>query len=312
MMAVPAVSETTAPARRRRAHPVRQWLEVLPFLLPGLALFAIFVAWPLAQGLRISFYDWNIMPGAAQKFVGLANYQKAFVDPKVRLALANTLLYVVVTVPGQMFFGLLVAVGLNAVIRGRGAWRTLYYIPVLTSWVVVSFIFKYLFLGGQAPVNYLLKDILHLIPAHVDWLQNRWTAQVPITLLGIWKGVGWNAVMFLAGLAAIPRELYEAAAIDGASRPKTFFRITLPLLRPVLLFVAVMLTIGAFGVFISVHLMTGGGPLDKTQVLLSYMYTQGFSNFKFGYGFALAALLGLVIFGISVLQFRFVKNEMDV
>lgn len=288
-----------------------EWLEAFPFLLPGLLLFALFVFWPLLQGLRISFYKWSIMPGAEQTFVGLANYKKAFTDPVVRLAIRNTLLYVVVTVPGQMIIGLLVATGLNAAIRGKVFWRALYYIPVLTSWVVVSYMFKYLFSGGGAPINYIFKDVLHILPTYINWLQNEWTAQVPINLLGIWKGIGWTMVMFLAGLQGIPKELYEAAAIDGANRSRMFRHITLPLLRPVILFVLVLLTIGGFGVFISVQLLTGGGPMNKTQVMISYMYDQGFKYFDFGYGFALAALMGLLIFAISFIQFKFVNGKTD-
>lgn len=281
-------------------------------MLPGLLMFSVFVAWPLVQGIRVSFYAWNIMPGAEQQFVGLANYRQAFADPVVPVAARNTLLYTVVTVPGQMICGMLAALALNAVVGSKVLWRTLFYIPVITSWVVVSFIFKYLFLGGPSPINYILVDLLQVLPQYVDWLQNAWTAQVPINLLGIWKGVGWSMVMFLAGMQAIPRELYEAAAVDGAGRIRCFWRITLPLLRPVILFVMVMLTIGAFQVFISVHLLTAGGPLNSTQVMLSYMYRQGFSYFNFGYGFALAALLALVIFAVSVLQFRFFDRKLDV
>lgn len=252
------------------------------------------------------------MPGAEQTFVGLTNFKRAFQDPTVKVAFANTLLYVIITVPGQMFFGLLVALALNSAIRGRIFFRSLYYIPVLTSWVVVSFIFKYLFIGDETgPINYLLIHVLGITTKPIGWLQDRWTAQVPINVLGIWKGIGWNMVMFLAGLQAIPKEIYEAAAIDGATRTQTFWRITLPLLKPVLLFVMVMLTIGGFGVFISVNLLTGGGPMDSTQVILSYMYDQGFKYFDFGYGFALATLLGLLIFFISYFQFRYMRNRVE-
>ncbi|HLN60641.1 MAG TPA: sugar ABC transporter permease [Symbiobacteriaceae bacterium] len=301
-------SRAAQPSRKRR---MPQWLEAAPFLLPGLLLFALFVFWPLLQGLRISFYQWSIMPGAEQKFVGLANYKKAFTDPVVRVAIRNTLLYVLVTVPGQMIIGLLVATGLNAAIRGKVFWRSLYYIPVLTSWVVVSYMFKYLFSGGGAPVNYIFKDVLHILPTYINWLQNEWTAQVPINLLGIWKGIGWTMVMFLAGLQGIPKELYEAAAIDGANRSRMFRHVTMPLLRPVILFVLVLLTIGGFGVFISVQLLTGGGPMNKTQVMISYMYDTGFKYFDFGYGFALAALMGVLIFAISFIQFKFVRGKTE-
>lgn len=302
---------TAAPPSAARRHRLLARLEVVPFLLPGLLLFAVFVLWPLLQGLRISFYNWSIMPGADQEFVGLANFKRAFLDPVVRYTIRNTLLYVIVTVPGQMFFGMLVAVALNSTIRGRTFWRAVYYLPVITAWVIVSLLFRYLFNGGGAPINYILKDVLHLLPSYVDWFQQYGTAEVPILVLGIWKGIGWTMVMFLAGLQGISHELYEAAAIDGASRVQSFWRVTMPLMRPMILFVTVLLTIGAFGVFISVNILTGGGPMNQTQVVLSYIYDQGFRYFEFGYGFALAGLLGLLIFTISFLQFRFLGARVD-
>lgn len=303
----------TAPTRTAtiRARGLAAWLEVLPFLLPGLLLFGIFIAWPLIQGLRVSFYNWSIMPGADQEFVGLANFRRAFSDPIVPLAIGNTLVYVAVTVTGQMVFGMLAALGLNSAIRGRAVWRGLYYLPVVTSWVVVSFVFKYLFNGGGAPVNYILRDVLGLLPEYVDWLQHRWLAQVPITALGIWKGFGFTAVIFLAALQSVPADLLEAAAIDGAGRTQAFWRVTLPLLRPVLLYVLVILTIGGFEVFLSVVLMTGGGPMNQTQVILSYIYDQGFKYFEFGYGFALATLLGLLMLAINTVQFRLFTRKSE-
>ncbi|MFZ5817397.1 MAG: carbohydrate ABC transporter permease [Bacillota bacterium] len=286
-------------------------MEVVPFLLPGLILFLVFVLWPLAQGVRVSFYEWSIMPGAEQTFVGLANFKRAFQDPVALTAVKNSLLYVIVTVPGQMFFGMLAALALNQAIAGRTFWRAVYYLPVLTSWVVVSFIFKYLFNGGGAPINYILKDVLHILPSYLDWLQHYWTAEIAIMTLGIWKGIGWNMVMFLAGLQGIPRELYEAAAIDGATRTQSFWRVTMPLMRPVLLYVMVLLTIGGFGVFLSVVLLTGGGPMNQTQVILSYIYDNGFKYFDFGYGFALATLLSLVILTFNLLQIRLFGAKVD-
>jgi multiple sugar transport system permease protein len=244
-------------------------------------------------------------------------YKKAasniyYADPTVRVALRNTLLYTGITVPVQMLIGLIIAVALNSSIRGKTVWRAIYYIPVLTSWVVVSYIFKYLFNGGGAPINYIFHDVLHLLPYYVDWLQNGWTAQVPINLLGIWKGIGWNMVMFLAGLQSIPREIYEAAAIDGAGRMQAFTRITVPMLRPIILFVLVMLTIGGFGVGISVQLLTNGGPLNSTQVMITYIYDQGFKYFEFGYGAAIAALMALMMFVVSFVQFKFVRGKVEV
>lgn len=286
-------------------------LEALPFLLPAFLFFAVFILWPLFQGLRMSFYNWNIFPGVEQEFVGLANFHRVLIDPTIRIALRNTLLYVIVSVPGQMLFGMLVALALNTKITGTTVWRAIYYIPVLSSWVVVSFVFKYLFNGGPSPINYIFHDVLHILPRYVDWLQDPWTAQVPIMLLGIWKGIGWTMMMFLAGLQIIPKELYEAAAIDGANSYQNFRNVTIPLLRPVLLFVMVMLTIGSFGVGLHVLLLTKGGPMDQTQVMFLYMYDQGFKYFEFGYGSAIAVLLALLMFIISLFQTKFFKGKIE-
>jgi multiple sugar transport system permease protein len=307
-MGLPLSRTAGTPRLQRRAQ---QWVEVLPFLLPGLLIFAIFILWPLVQGFRMSFYHWNIMPGAEQEFIGLANFRRVFADPIIRISMRNTLLYVVVSVPGQMFFGMLVALALNAQIRGKAIWRAIYYLPVLTSWVVVSFIFKYLFNGGGAPINYIFHDLLHVLPHYVNWFQDPWTAQVPIIILGVWKGIGWTMVMFLAGLQSIPKELYEAAAIDGANASKTLWNVTVPLLRSVVLFVTVMLTIGAFNVGLHILLLTQGGPMNQTTTIVSYMYDQGFKYFEFGYGSAIAVLLGILMFCVAMVQNRLLKGRTE-
>lgn len=297
------------PARRRTPKGVRQLLTAAPFFVPGFILFLVFVLYPLLRGVQMSLYHWNLMSPSDSQFVGLDNFRKAlFHDPTFWLAVRNTALYVVITVPAQIAFGLVTAVMLNAGIRAKVFFRTLYYLPVITSWLVVSYIFAYLFSSGPGPVNYLLTQVLHVIRQPVDWLQNTWTAEVPINLLGIWKGIGWTMVIFLAALQSIPQELYEAAAVDGATGTQTFWRITVPLLRPALAFVSVMLIIGGFNVFLSVFLLTAGGPLGTTEVWLSYMYTQAFKYLDFGYGTAIGLLMGLTVAIISFAQRRFLRS----
>ncbi|MGH2603143.1 MAG: carbohydrate ABC transporter permease, partial [Dehalococcoidia bacterium] len=161
-----------------------------------------------------------------------------------------------------------------------------------------------LFLTDSGLINYLLVDLLGIVGEPVGWLQNRWTGLAAISVLGIWKGVGWSMVIFLAGLQNVPKELLESAAVDGASAARRFFSVTLPLLRPVVAFVTILLIIGGFNVFISVFLMTGGGPGNDTQVLLTYMYQQAFEFLEFGYGSAIAYLLTLLVFALSLTQFR--------
>ncbi len=281
------------------------------FMLPGLLFFATFMIYPLIKAFQISLYHWSIMPGRPSEFVALANYMRAFEDPTFWVALRNTVLYTVVTVPGQMILAILVALLLNHVRCGRVFFRTVYYLPVITSWVIVSLLFKHLFQSPGGLINYLLSDVLHLIATPIPWLRNASTAMVPIMGLGIWKGIGWSMVIFLAALQTIPVELYEAAAIDGASRWQSFWRLTLPLIRPTVVFVLVMLVIGGFNVFISVYLITAGGPMKQTEVILSYMYHQAFDFLDFGYGAALSYMLAALILVLSFLQIRFLRRPVE-
>jgi multiple sugar transport system permease protein len=191
----------------------------------------------------------------------------------------------------------------------RGLFRTLFYLPVVTSWVVVSLLFRYMFITNGGLINYLIHDKFHLIGHNIDWLGHRWSAMAAISILGIWKGIGWSMVIFLAALQTVPRELKEAAAVDGAKAWARFRAVSLPAILPVVAFVTIMLVIGGFNVFISVFLMTNGGPLDETQVLLTYMYRQAFSFLDFGYGSSIAFTLTLIIFALSIAQLRLFRRR---
>jgi multiple sugar transport system permease protein len=292
------------PRARRRLTPY-------VFLAPGFIVFATFTLYPLLKALQISFYHWQLVPGRVSQFIGLANYAAVLHDPITWVALRNTILYAVGTVPTQMALGLIVAILLDSVERLRVFFRTLYYLPVITSWVVVSILFKYVFSSDAGLANYLLHDVLHLLPAYVGWLQNVPTALLAIGVLGVWKGVGWSMLIFLAALQSIPKELRDAAAIDGAGTIRSYRSVIVPLMAPVMLFVLVLLVIGSFNVFISVYLMTGGGPIHQTEVLLTYMYHQAFDFLDFGYGSALSYLLAALIFALSLAQIRFLRREVE-
>jgi len=305
------VTTTALQRARRRRRRAREWLTASPFVLPGLVLVLVFVVWPLIRGLQMSLFDWNLPKPADSEFVGFDNFVKAFTqDPTFWVSVRNTFLYAIVTVPIQIAIGLLVAVLLNARMRGRTLFRALFYLPVVTSWLIVSLVFAYLF-NDAGPVNYVLVDVLHIVPAPVDWLHSTWTAQVPIMLLGVWKGIGWNMVIFLAAMQSIPGELYEAATIDGATVWRKFWGVTFPMLRPTFQFVSVSLIIGAFNVFISVYLITGGGPEKSTEVMLSYMYRQAFTNLNFGYATAIGLLLGATIMVFGFMQRRLSRVAAD-
>ena len=308
------------PARRRGAlsltglrrpagaHLRYRWYVPYLFLLPGLSLYLLWMVYPLGYEFYISFFDWKIMPGQTSQFVGLENYQRVLEDKTFWLSLENTVRYTVVTVIGQMVIGLALAVLVNRVFFAKRFFRAIYYLPVVTSWVVVSFLFQFIFSshpGGLA--NYVLTE-LGVLSQPIAWMSETKTSWVIIYTLGIWKGIGWAMVIFLAALQGIPMELYEAASIDGAGEWSQFRRVTLPLIRRTTLFVLVALVIGGFQVFISVYLITGGGPLHRTEVMLSYMYDRAFDRLWFGYGAAISYILAAIVVFVSFVQMRLFRQ----
>lgn len=297
---------TARPRRRRR----RGWATPYLFLAPGFLLFLGAIIYPALRAFQISLYDWQIIAGATSEFLGLDNYARAMDDPDFWRGLVNSGVYMAFTVPPQIVIGLAVAM----LLRKRGPvqplYRALFYLPVVTSWVVVSLLFKYLF-ADEGLVNYTLGDFLNLTDGDTSWLSSRWTAMVAICALGVWKGIGWSMMIFLAALQGVPQSLEEAATVDGANRWQRFRAVTVPAIWPALLFVTVMLIIGGFNVFTSVLLMTGGGPGGQTEVLLTYMYQQAFTFLDFGYGAAIAVVLTILVFVLSVIQLRVFRDRND-
>ena len=304
---------TNAPAAKGGGAPLSKRLRrAAPayfFILPGMLLFAVWVLYPLLYAFVMSFAEWNLIKPS--EFVGLDNYARALGDPLFWTALGNTLFYVVVTVPGQMVLGLGAALLLSGPLAGRDFFRTVFYLPVITSWVVVSLIFIYIFNSQAGLINYLLRDVLHIIQENINWLGEPSTARWAIASLGVWKGVGWTMVMFLAGLQAVDTTLYEAAAIDGANGWQSLRYVTLPLIRRTTLLILILLTIGAFQVFISVYIMTGGGPVHRTEVLLTYAYNNAFQNLDLGYGAALSYLFAFMILALNVVQLRALQETKE-
>ncbi len=302
----PRAATSSAPQQRTadRAKPYYRPYVPYLFIIPGLALYLLWSVYPLVYQLYISFFDWRIIPGQTSTFVGLANYQAVFADRTFWMAMSNTAVYAIVTVAGQMIIGLTLALLVNRVTIAKRLFRTIYYLPVVTSWVVVSFLFIYLFSPGDGGlINYVLVK-LGVIAEPVSWLANSNTAWIAIYSLGIWKGMGWAMVIFLAALQGIPTELYEAAAIDGATEWQRIRYMTIPLIRRTIFFVLIALMIGGFQVFISVLLITGGGPLHRTEVALTHMFDEAFGDLHFGYGAALSYILAVVIVLVSLAQAR--------
>lgn len=300
--------------RQRRSSKWRAFRRLLPvylFILPGMALFVLWTLYPLLDAFVMSFFDWIPNPNISSTFLGLQNYMQAFTDPIFWQALRNVLEYTVVTVIGQIVIGLSIALLLNQKFFALGIFRTLYYLPVVSSWVVVSLIFAFLFSSYNGPVDWFLGDVLHLIPDNQNWLGATSLALPTLMLLGIWKGIGWNMVIFLAGLQSIPEELYEAARVDGASRWVLLRSITLPLLRPVLTFAVVILTMGGFGAFIPMFVLTQGGPLHSTETLLTYAFTNAFNTFNFGYAAAITYIFAFVVFLLALVQINMMRRKVE-
>ena len=296
-----SAGEPTPEVTKRRRRWRSGWAGYV-FLAPGFALFVVVLLIPIARAVQVSFYQWLPFPGADNTFVGLDNYTRAVADPQFRLGLVNAIVYMLVTVPGQILLGLGVALLLHQRLPGRSLFRVLFYLPVITSWVVVSLLFRYLFATDSGLVNWVLVDVLHVAGHPVGWLDSRWTAMAALCVLGIWKGIGWTAVIVLAGLTAVPGELHESAAVDGAGYFRRTWHVTLPALRRTLLFLSVMLVIGGFNVFISVLLMTAGGPAGETEMPLTYLYKQAFNFLEFGYGSAIAVIMTVLILILSIGQ----------
>ena len=281
---------------------------IILFLLPALSFYFVFELFPIFYSLYISFFEWHIIGDV--RFVGLENYFKMFSDPVFIVALRNTFIYTIVTVPTQIFFGLAIALLLNQKIRGKVTFRALYYIPVITSWTVVSLIWKWIYDPVYGFLNYVLLS-LGAIREPVRWLQDPSVALCAVMLVTIWKGIGWNMVIFLAGLQTIPQSLYDAALIDGANRWRRFRYITLPLLRPVIATVTVLLTIGALNAFVQIYILTAGGPLHSTEVINTYLYKNAFSYLNFGYASSMAMFLLALTLTISIVQRKVLSKKIE-
>lgn len=281
------------------------------FVLPGLVLACVFVLYPMYFNIRISFSNYQIVQ-RSMSFVGLQNYIALFTERGDRLLLAirNNFLYAFVTTPFIILFGLIFAVMVNSLKRAGVFFRTCFYLPVITSWVVVGNVFAYMFNAGQAGLmNYLLKDVFGVLDAYVPWLQRTWTANLVIWLLGIWKNIGWAMIIYLAGLQGISNDLYEASSIEGASKAQQFWYITVPLLKSTTFYVLVNMVIGAFGVFIQVMMLTGGNPRGTTGVLQYLLYDKAFNLFEFGQGAAIGMITALLILVTTVVMNSVFKTK---
>jgi len=290
----------------RRAQAVAAWVLALPFVV----LFLVFTAGPVLASLGMSFTDFrraDIRNPLAVEFVGLSNYADLVQDPVFRKVTLNTLLYLLLGVPLTMAAALAAAVGINRLNRFKGLFRVGFYLPVVTSIVAVSVVWKYLYRNHGGLFNTVLGWVGIEGP---NWLDDTRLALPALVLMAVWRNFGALMVIFLAGLQTIPREISEAAEVDGAGGWARFRHITLPMLRPTLLFGAVITGIGYLQFFEEAFVMTQGGPLDATRSVTYFTFDQfGFGNF--GYAASASYLLFLAVVLLTYVQFRWLGERDD-
>jgi len=273
------------------------------FLLPALGGILVFILGPVVAAIALSFTKWDLLTPA--KFIGLSNYQELIQDPMFRKVMLNTLIFTGASVPLSLILSLGLALALNQKIKGIVVFRTIYFLPVVSSMVAVSLVWRWLYNPNYGLLNYFL-NLLHL--PSVNWLFSTTWAMPAIILMSVWKGLGYNMVIFLAGLQGIPQMYYESAKIDGAGKFQAFKNITLPLLSPTTFFVLVISIISSFQVFDQIFVMTSGGPAHATEVIIYYIYHNAFQIFRMGYASALAFCLFIIIFALTLLQIRLSKR----
>jgi multiple sugar transport system permease protein len=277
-------------------------------LLPVLALFAYVRIVPIGFGFLLSFYKWNLIT-PRKPFVGLDNYINLLSDENFQLALKNTTIYSFSTVLISTAVALPLAVFLSRAGRLSAFYQTVYFLPVITPMVPVAIAWKWIYDYNYGMLNYALS--LVGIPA-VPWLTDPDIALWSLVVMGVWKVLGYNLVLFLVGIRNIPEDYLQAARLDGATEAQVFWRITLPLLKPILLYVLVTSTITAYNVFTPVYVMTLGSqsaPGQAVRMLVFDIYTNGFQFFRMGYASAEAVMLTFIVLGLTLLQFRLVRND---
>jgi len=272
---------------------------VLFFLLPSAIPLLAFTLVPMVSSLWVSLHKWNLI--SPMQWVGLDNYSNLLTDPMTRRVFLHTLIYVAGYLPLVYAGGLGLALVLNQRLKGRAFLRATYFLPVVTSWVVVALVWKWLL----NPANGLVNEVLGFfgVPGPGWWTDPQW-ALPAVILSSAWKDLGFVMVILLAGLQAIPSDVYEAALVDGASGWQRFWRITLPLLSPSTFFVVVISLINGFQVFDQVYVMTGGGPSGSSQVVVGQIYDLTFRYGRAGEASALSWILFAVILVITVVQIR--------
>lgn len=278
-------------------------LAAAAFLAPFLILFTTFTVAPVLYGFWISLHKWHVL-STDTPFVGFRNYQWALGDDLLRIAFARTAYFVLLTVPIGNLVSLLFAVGLNQRFRGDSIYKVALYLPVLTSVSALAVLWRWLFNADVGLLN-------RYLGANFPWLGDPRWVMPSLALMSIWWGAGGNMLIYLAALKAVPRELLEAASLDGTTAWRRFWAITIPSIRPAVLFCLVLSVIASSQVFGQSYILTQGGPAYASLTVVLYMYQQGFGQYQLGYSSAVAYLLFLVVFAFTLIQFRVMRRSLQ-
>jgi multiple sugar transport system permease protein len=311
---VPAPS----PARRRRTtrqaesiKSARQRESVVAVAMasPAIVLLVVFFVVPVALAFGLAFTNARLVSPRPAEFIGVDNFLTLYRDPVFWSSLRNTVYFAVVVVPVQAGLALVLALLVNAKVRGRNFFRTVYFLPVVSSMVVISLLWRFIY-HSDGLLNHLIEAVSFGHWHGTDWLGNTSTAMPAIMVMSVWQAVGFHMIIWLAGLQTIPGELYEAAALDGASGWKLFSEVTWPSLRSTRTFILITITIAALSLFTQISVMTQGGPLDSTTTVVFMAVRAGYSQQSTGYAAAVSLVFFVLVLAVSVVQ-RFLTREKD-
>ena len=284
-----------------------QWKIAMVFLLPYLLIFSIFRFVPSVGGLVVSFFKWSL--GGDPKFIGIDNYVNLAQDGSFYTSIRNTLSFFVLTVPVLVVASLLLAMLLNQKLAGRRVMRTISIIPYVLIPSIVGIMWNWMFDNNFGLLNYYIKK---LGGSPVFWLTDERFALIAVSIVVVWTYIGYDMVLFLAGLQGIPKETYEAAEVDGASTFQVFWHITLPLLKPVTMMVSTLTLVNVVQLFDQIYVMTNGGPGTSTLTMVQYMYTSAFTNYELGYGSAIEVVILVLLMVLITVQNRIGNRERKV
>ena len=304
--AVPLARESTPTRRTARTTGWRSDLAGLGFVLPFLIAYGLFLVWPVIQGFRMSLFNWSLTGSGTDDFMGFSNYRETLQDPNFWSSIWHTILFTLLSTPPLVILSLIFALLANRVVPARWLYRLAFFSPYLLPSSVVALVWVWIYQPGFGLINgYLTRLGL----GEVAWLSDANVAMISVVITTVWWTIGFNFVLYLAGLQEIPQDIYEAAALDGATGLEQVRSITLPLLARTTTLILILQVLASLKVFDQIFLMTNGGPNFSTRPVIQYIYEQGFSTYRVGYASAMSYAFFLLILAVSLGQFALLNRR---